>query len=72
VSVSLHLTCSGCFAEVRTKPWRREYQSVFGGDLCTVFTEDPEGLVPEGWVMWDPYTHATYCPACWAQIEKEE
>lgn len=23
---------------------------------------------PEGWQMCDPYTHATYCPACWAEI----
>jgi hypothetical protein len=69
MSVRLLLSCGGCDATAEVGPLRRRYVSVFGGNLCRVTTDDPEALAPDGWVMWDPYTHCTYCPECWASIE---
>ena len=27
-----------------------------------------QGIAPQGWVAFDPYTSCTYCPECWAEI----
>jgi hypothetical protein len=40
-----------------------------GSSLCFERTTTVEAAAPEGWVVFDPYTHLTYCPACWASIE---
>lgn len=68
MSVMLDLQCGGCAATARVGPLRRRAESVFGGDLCRMVTDDPERFTPAGWVLWDPYTYCTYCPACWAEI----
>lgn len=52
MGVHLLLECGGCDATATAGPIRR----------------DPEAVTPEGWVMFDPWTQATYCPPCWAAI----
>jgi hypothetical protein len=73
VSVRVVFSCSGCSAEVcGTGPLSREFVSFSGrgyGFGTIVQSATVESLAPEGWVAYDPYTYATYCPACWAEIE---
>lgn len=72
MTVMLTLSCNGaCGAEVEVGPLRRRHESLFGGPLCVVVTDELESLTPEGWVMFDPYTFMTYCPSCWAGITAE-
>ena len=51
----LTFDCSGCFVTV---------EKIRLGARDTV-----QSVTPEGWVAFDPYTHCTYCPKCWAEIE---
>lgn len=69
--VTLKLSCGGCFTKVEVGPLRARHESLFGGNLCARVVDKPESLTPEGWVMFDPYTHCTYCPKCWAEIDTE-
>lgn len=68
MTVNLDLSCGGCDATARVGPLRRRAETIFGGGLCRIVTDDPEDLTPEGWVMFDPWTYCTYCPTCWAEI----
>jgi hypothetical protein len=52
------LFCGGCDATATVGPLRR--------------TDTIESLTPEGWVMFDPWTEATYCSACFAEIVGED
>lgn len=72
MSVTVVFSCGGCDATVEgTKPLAREFRSFsgrswgIGGSVDTVKVDD---VVPEGWVAFDPYTYATYCPKCWGEI----
>ena len=67
MSVKVQLECDGFL--------RKEFVSVSGrsygiGSFQPANTV--EDLAPEGWVPWDPYTCATYCPKCWAEITEED
>lgn len=71
MSVHLLLKCSGCHdAEITVGPLRKEFHAFNGtGSGWGVYqVADPEALTPEGWIMFDPYTQATYCPDCWAGL----
>lgn len=47
--------CSGCFATAEgARPLR-------DGDTAAT-------VAPDGWIAHDPFTSATYCPVCWAEI----
>ncbi len=50
----LTFDCSGCFETV---------EKIRLGVRDTI-----QGVAPQGWVAFDPYTHCTYCPKCWAEI----
>ena len=73
MSVTVHYRCGGCSAEADgTKPIRKEFRSFSGrsyGIGFLVFANSAESVAPEGWVPFDPYTYACYCPECWAEIE---
>lgn len=75
VSVELRFKCSGCSAEIDgTAPMRKEFVSVSGrayGIGSARWIEPPDALAPPGWVAADPYTYCTYCPKCWAEINRE-
>lgn len=74
----VHLECGGCDAKADTKPIHAEFIPLFTNSMfCrTEYPVVTNNLAPEGWVIFDPYTLATYCPECWASIidpaEKEE
>ena len=70
MSVRLLLTCGGCRATVNVGPLRRRFHSVSGTNSGwgSFRVDDPESLTPDGWMMFDPYTQATYCPECWAGL----
>lgn len=74
VVVTVTYRCGGCPA-ITTAPdqvIRREFVSLSGRDhgLGSYVLEPVkiESVVPEGWVVYDPYTMCTYCPPCWAAI----
>lgn len=70
MSVRLVLHCGGCDAVAEAGPLRKRWVPVrVGSNYGTTVIDDPEPLTPEGWVMFDPYTYATYCPTCWESIE---
>lgn len=70
VRVTFH--CGGCDAVVqgRTSLGKRWIEVRRLGNLSKGYSriDSVEDLAPEGWVVFDPYTFATYCPACWASI----
>lgn len=64
---TLHFACSGCDATAEgTKPLRQGIVTEHGLAVEPVRAID---TVPEGWVLFDPYTGCTYCPTCWQEIE---
>lgn len=74
MSVRVRFVCDGCHkTEDGTEPLRTEFRSFsgrswgFGGSVPVNAVKD---VTPEGWVAYDPYTYATYCPECWADIER--
>lgn len=73
MSVKVVFECSGCQAKAEgTAPLRKRFMSFSGNDygIGTVrFVNTVEELAPLGWIAFDPYTMATYCPACWSIIE---
>lgn len=68
----LHLKCDGCDAEARSERLRKRFLSVSGRSHGFGSWEAPsiDDAVPAGWVWSDPYTGCTYCPECWAGIER--
>ena len=70
---TLTISCCGCDAvaevavevEVATEP--------ISASWAKVSTRIPSvvDLIPDGWMVSDPYTHLTYCPTCWAQIDAD-
>ncbi len=72
MSVTVNFECGGCFDKAKgIKPLRRRFESFRGrlGGWGTYKTDTVEDVAPEGWVVYDPYTHCCYCPKCWAEIE---
>lgn len=74
MGVRLLLSCGGCDATAEgTAPLRRRFHGTQGDwGIGTYSVDHPETLTPAGWVMFDPYTQATYCADCWAQIDPDE
>lgn len=72
--IYVEFRCGGCDARVTSEaPIRKEFVSFSGrghGFGSARFTRTVEDVTPAGWVAFDPYTYATYCPACWAEIEQ--
>jgi len=73
VSVRVLFECGGCGLKVDGKaPLRKRFESFSGRDHGfgrAVWDVRVEDIVPEGWIAFDPYTYACYCPACWSEIE---
>jgi hypothetical protein len=75
MSVTVTFSCGGCFKEVKgLRPLRRNFHSFSGkGYGFGVYRDEkPQDVAPEGWIAYDPYTLACYCPDCWAEIEEPE
>lgn len=68
--ITLIFQCGGCFEEASAL-LGRTFISVTGRPygFGRWQTDNVADLAPEGWVVFDPYTQATYCPECWAGIE---
>ena len=65
MSVKVIFECGGCDAKIEgTAPLRARFEPLYGGNLCAIVKNTAEDVVPEGWVAYDPYTLATYCPEC--------
>jgi hypothetical protein len=73
MGVRVILSCGGCDATAEgTQPIRRRFHGTHGDwGLGRYLTDPITDAAPEGWVMFDPYTQATYCPDCWAQIDPD-
>lgn len=81
MSVDVTYRCNGCEAEATVTGIRArrrvisERAVVLNGiayDKTIVETPTIETAAPDGWMVFDPYTQMTYCPACWEQIESGE
>ena len=76
MTVQVKYTCDGCFEEtVGADALRKEFRGVTGrpwGFGSYHFVNTVESVAPEGWVPFDPYTQACYCPSCWAGIIEDE
>ena len=75
MSIKVRFTCDGCDAEAdATRLPQRHFHSLngkgYGFGHWTFDTFDD--IAPPGWVPFDPYTGACYCPTCWAEIEGGE
>lgn len=73
MGVYVSLTCNGCPAAVsgiRLGIVLDEFprRHAIGMEWVSERRQTIEEVVPEGWVPFDPYTNATYCPGCWASI----
>lgn len=75
MSVLVVFECSGCGEKADgIKPLRKEFVSVSGrsyGLGSARWSVGVDDVVPDGWIAFDPYTHITYCPTCWASIENK-
>jgi len=76
MGVTVKLACGGCDATAEY-PLRRRHEVIQAGvfvangtafDKCAVVTDDLVKVAPEGWCVFDPWTHATYCPRCFAEV----
>jgi len=76
VGVTVKFSCGGCDATAYgTAALRMEFRSFSGrrwGFGSAIPSNTVEDVTPEGWVAFDPWTHATYCPECWASILRDE
>lgn len=72
MSVRVLFSCGGCDATAKgTDTLRVEFQSFAGrshGFGSVVRSNTVEDVTPDGWIAYDPYTFATYCPKCWKEI----
>lgn len=71
--IDVTFKCMGCRAEVTVRnAIQNKFHSFngkghgFGVRRETRVSE----ICPAGWIPFDPYTQVTYCPACWADIER--
>ncbi len=72
MSVLIQLKCSGCGETADGGHLRKEFKSFSGRPHGFGKAEVVVDLeVPEGWVPFDSYTYATYCPDCWKGIEEK-
>jgi len=74
MTTKLKLVCDGqCGAEIESRHFRREFHGVTGKPwgFGRWQTDTPNDVCPDGWQWMDPYTGCTYCPECWAEIERE-
>lgn len=72
MGVRVTFQCDGCNStEEGTDRLRVHFVGLSGRDYG-VGTVQPENSVadvtPHGWIAYDPYTFATYCPTCWQTI----
>ena len=71
MSVTVTFSCDGCS---KTTPGTtylgRRFRAFSGrGYGFGTWEHDKAGdVAPEGWVAFDPYTGACYCPDCWDGI----
>ena len=70
MSVEVTLTCDGCFKTAPPYQVSRKFVSFLGRNHGFGFnqTESIEAGAPSDWVVFDPFTHCTYCPECWQSI----
>ena len=73
MGVYVSLTCCGCTAAVsglRLGIIHDELprRHAAGMEWVSERRQTVEEVAPDGWMPFDPYTNATYCPDCWASI----
>ena len=76
MTVTVHYTCDGCFAEAEgTAPIRKEFRSITGR-TCGIgsyqYVNTVADVAPDGWWAFDPYTQCCYCPMCRKGIEEDD
>lgn len=73
--ISVTFECGGCRAVAAgTGPLRQRIsQEPVSSTWDRVTVQPPlvESIAPDGWMPFDPYSHCTYCPECWAGIISE-
>jgi len=72
MTTKLLMSCDGCHIKTTSEKWfSRTFRSFDGKGWGLGVWEETEAkdIVPNGWILMDPYTGCTYCPKCWAEIE---
>ncbi len=72
MTVTVKFSCGGCPAEADGTAFLQRRFHAFSGrghGLGYHSFDTVMDVVPEGWIAFDPYTGACYCPTCWADIE---
>ncbi len=75
MSITVTFNCCGCDATVPGTSYLKSHFESFNGSgygFGSWKNDTVEDVTPEGWVAFDPYTRACYCPECWAEITKED
>ena len=75
--ITLTFECGGCFKKepgmlrsgIRVHGFAEDVKFPYMVAKSSLHMQD---YAPEGWIAFDPYTKATYCTECWAQIESGE
>jgi hypothetical protein len=73
MTVRIHLTCNGCFAETTTEPLKRIFHSFNGLGHGFGRYEEPtvdKAVDPTDWVAFD-IIGCTYCPECQKSLEAD-
>jgi len=75
IRLELYYSCGGCHAYEKREAWiKRQFLSFsgreygFGNHVFDSQKTLVDETCPAGWMAFDPYTSATYCPTCWDEI----
>lgn len=70
MTVEVVFECDGCRTKTKgTSFLLRRFMSLTGKShgFGSYTYDTPQDVAPEGWIAFDPYTGACYCPNCWAE-----
>lgn len=73
MSVTVKFECGGCFDVADgIRSLERRFVGVTGKSYGFGRWEydSVQNVAPNGWVAFDPYTGACYCPKCWKEIQE--
>ena len=72
MTVTVKFSCMGCGNKIDgTAPLTTAFQSICGrryGIGTFSHTKQPQSVIPEGWIAFDPYDGNCYCPKCWKEM----
>lgn len=68
MSITLEFKCGGCLVKAKGTKTLNPARALRGGWIAEGEAAKAQDAAPEGWIAFDPWTHCTYCPACWDYV----